>query len=48
LGIWDWGFTIGDLGLGIYDWGFGIGDLGFGIWDFVISLVINGIIFQMI
>jgi hypothetical protein len=49
----DWGFTIGDLRLGIYDWGFGIGDWGFGIWDlgiwdFVISLVINGIIFQMI
>jgi hypothetical protein len=51
----DWGFTIGDLRLGIYDWGFGIGDWGFGIWNlefgiwnFVISLVINGIIFQMI
>jgi hypothetical protein len=41
LGIGDWGFTIGD-------WGFTIVDLGFGIWDFVISLVINGIIFQMI
>jgi hypothetical protein len=36
------------LEFGIWNLEFGIWNLEFGIWNFVISLVINGIIFQMI
>lgn len=33
MGIWDWAFRVGRLGIGldVWDWAFGIGCLGLGV-----------------